>query len=567
MDPLATLRQLRVGWKAFLNDLVSGMVMAIVTVPGALANGVLAGINPVYGLYSVIAGTTVAALFTSSVIMNVDSTSATALATGDALAGVAPEQHLVNLVMLGLLVGLFQLLFGWLKLGFLTRFISNAVMTGFLAGIAWLTILGQVSDITGFVGGPRNKVLRTVDTLLHFREIDYPTLVIGLMTIVVIWAIERTRFKRYAYPVALALATVVVAVVGLESVAVVRDSTEIPGSLPALHLPDLSLLPQLIIPAIAIAIIALVQAAGVSQSVPNPDGEYPDPSGDFRGQGAGNVAAGLAGGLPIGGSLSGTALIRSCGGQTRWANVFTGIFAALAVLLLARAIEMLPMAALAALLVMVGIGMIKVRQIRRVWLTGTMPRSMMLVTFLATMALPLQFAILTGVGLHILIYVFNSAERVRIERLVPTAAGGVREAEVPNEVPDREVLVLIPIGSLFFAGAAEFEEDLPDVGDARHAVVVLGLRDREELGSTFIRIIERYAIALQENDCLLMLAGIDDAALEQLERTGVLDLIGRENVFPSQESIGVALKQAVRVAEAWIRRESAARNGDPGATG
>ena len=106
-----TATGLKVPRKILVNDLVAGLVMAMATVPGALANGVLAGINPVFGVYSVIAGTTVAALFTSSVIMNVDSTSATAITTGDALGGVSSEQHLEYLVVLGLLVGLFMLIF------------------------------------------------------------------------------------------------------------------------------------------------------------------------------------------------------------------------------------------------------------------------------------------------------------------------------------------------------------------------------------------------------------------------------------------------------------------------
>ena len=134
---------LKVPQKILKNDLITGLVMAIVNVPGALANGLLAGVNPVYGVYSMIAGTSVAALFTSSVIMNVDSTSATSIATGDFLATISSDEQLGYLVVLGLLVGLFMLLFGILKLGFLVRFISNAVMTGFLSGLGVLTILGR----------------------------------------------------------------------------------------------------------------------------------------------------------------------------------------------------------------------------------------------------------------------------------------------------------------------------------------------------------------------------------------------------------------------------------------
>ena len=103
----------------------------------------------------------------------------------------------------------------------------------------------------------------------------------------------------------------------------------------------------MLLPALIIAIIALVQAAGVSQSIPNPDGEFPDPSGDFRGQGAGNVAVGFVGGISVGGSVSGTIQLQSIGGRSRWANIFTGVFATICVLLIAPLIEFIPMATLA----------------------------------------------------------------------------------------------------------------------------------------------------------------------------------------------------------------------------
>jgi SulP family sulfate permease len=113
-----TMTGLRVPRAVFTGDLVSGLVNAIVSIPGGIANGILAGVNPVYGLYSMIIGTPIAALFTSSVIMNVDSTSSTSLATLDALTGIPEDQQLTYLVVLSFLVGLFMLIFGILKLGF-----------------------------------------------------------------------------------------------------------------------------------------------------------------------------------------------------------------------------------------------------------------------------------------------------------------------------------------------------------------------------------------------------------------------------------------------------------------
>ena len=550
---IANLKQLKVSAKTLTGDLLSGLVMAVVSVPGALANGVLAGVNPVYGLYSLIAGTTTAALFTSSVIMNVDSTSAIALATSDALQGVSPEQHLPYLVVLTLMVGLFQLGFGIFRLGFLTRLISNSVMTGFLTGIALLTILGQVGDLTAFQSEASNRIVRVFDTVSHAGQIDLPTLLVGLVTIAGIWLVGRwTALARYSYPIGLVLGALLVPILGLDSVALVGDTTVIPRSLPEVNLPDPSLIAGMIIPALAISIIGLVQAVGVSQSVPNPDGRYPDASGDFLGQGAANVATGFVGGLPVGGSLSGTTLIRSCGGTTRWANIFTGLFGLLIMLFAARFIELLPMAGLAGLLVMVGIEMFKPARIRMVWETAWIPRAMMLVTFAATMTLPLQYAILLGVGLHMVLYALRAAERVRLERIVRLEDGSFREAAVPETVPSREVLALQPVGGLFFAGAVELEEELPDVGTAERAAVILGLRDRDEVGSTFLGVVRRYAERLRARDSQLSLAGVSDDVLDQLERTGVIDSIGRENVFPATPAFGESLGRAMDAGERWI---------------
>jgi SulP family sulfate permease len=546
---------LRVPGKTLLNDAITGLVMAVINVPGALANGVLAGVNPVFGLYSMIVGTTVAAFVTASVFMNVDSTSATALTAGEALSGVTSEEQLGYLVVLGLLIGLFMLILGLLKLGFLVRFVSNAVMTGFLSGLGVLTILGQVGDLTGFYSEAGNKVFQAVHTAFNLREIDLPTLLIGLATIVTILLVERTPLKRYAYLVALALVTILVPLLGLESVTLVGDTTSIPRTIPLPHLPDLTLVPSLILPALAIALIALVQAAGVSQSVPNPDGEYPDPSGDFRGQGIANMAVGLAGGLPAGGSVSGTALLLSSGAQSRWANIFTGLFGLVVVLLFAPLVELIPLAALAGLLVTVGAGMVNLPRMRTVWNTGAAPLTIMAITFVATLFLPIQAAVALGVVLHILLYIFRSAEEVRLERMVPQEDGFFAEGEVPEVLPSGEIVILLPIGNLFFAGVAELEEHLPKVGQAQGTAVIIRLRDRDEVGSTFIRTIERYAQSLQAGGNVLMLEGLSQKVLDQIERTDLLDVIGEENVFLAQPRHGASLREALAVAEDWLSQD------------
>lgn len=295
------LKGLKLDGNTLGRDVIAGLTAAIAAIPDGMASAVLAGVNPVYGLYNLIVGTPVAALFTSSAFMAVINTSAMALVVGDALSVYSGDQQVGAMVMLTILVGLFQLALGLLKLGYLTRFISNAVMTGFLSGIAIIIILSQLGDFTGFSGEGNNKIAQTIDLLRNLSEIDWPTLAISLLTLVLIIVLERTRLNPVAMLVALVAATALVPLAGWDSVTLVGDTASIPSLLPRPTLPDLQLAPALILPAIAIGIIGLVQAAGVSQGFPNPDGRLPDASGDFRGQGLANLAAGFFRGRPLAG--------------------------------------------------------------------------------------------------------------------------------------------------------------------------------------------------------------------------------------------------------------------------
>jgi SulP family sulfate permease len=551
IDMLPLPSQLKVQRKTLVNDLVAGMINGVVAIPNGLGGSILAGVNPVHGLYSLIIGTPVAAVFTASALMNVDATSATALATRDALAGVPRDQVVPALVMLVILVGVFQIAFGLLRLGFLVRFISNAVMTGFLTGIATLTVLGQIADLTGYSSLFSNRVLRLVDTLLQFDQVDLPTLAIGMGTILVIVLLNRTSLNRYSFPIALALATAAVPLFRLETVALVGGGAEIPRTLPSLQMPALSLIPSLLVPALAIAITALVQASGVSQSYPNPDGRYPDASRDFLGQGIGNFATGLFAGLPTGGSLSGTAMVVMLGGRSRWANIFTGVFVALYLLILAPLIARLPNAALAGMLIMVGLGMFNLKRIQVASKTGKATLAIMALTFAGTLVMPIQYAVFLGVALHVMVHVYRSAERTRLIRIMPQDDGGLVEAEVPRQLESEMITILQPVGSLFFAGAAEVENLLPAAGAARRAVVILRLRVYDEIGSTFLAVIERYAQALSTNGGRLMLSGIGPRVLDQLEKTGIASKLGRDNIFPAQPRFGEALYTALNVARSW----------------
>jgi len=550
------LNSLKINRATITRDLLAGLIAAIGAIPDGMASATLAGVNPVYGLYNLMVGTPVGALFTSSVYMAVINTSAMALVVLETLADFSGNDQLKALVTLTVLVGLFQLILALLKLGYLTRFVSNSVMLGFLTGIGIVIILSQLSDFTGYAAQGDNKVSQTLDLLRHLGEIDLNTLFIGLLTIAIIVILDHTRLSALSMLVALIVGALLVNLLNWESVALVGDGASIPSSFPRPVLPQLTLVPKLLIPAIAIGIIGLVQASGVSQAYPNPDGKIPDPDGDFRGQGLANMVAGFFQGLPMGGSLSGTALVVGAGARSRWANIFTGLFVVLGVLLFAGLIEMLPMACLAGILIYAGIQTIKPGEIRQVWNTNNISRFVMSLTLTATLLLPVQQAIILGVAIQIIITIYQAAERMTIVELVPTSDGDFKEQPAPAHLSSHQIALLRPYGSLFFAAARDFEEEAPTADDSTHAAVIIILRGRQNLGSTAIEVFERYAETLQQNEGRLFLADVSEPVRDQLQRTGALAVIGEENVIPANEYLIASTQAAYDVAAKWLKEQA-----------
>jgi SulP family sulfate permease len=372
-------------------------------------------------------------------------------------------------------------------------------MTGFLTGLSILIVLGQLGDLTGYHSPYREKVRQAIDLLRNLREVQVETTLIGVVTILVIVLLSRTRVQNFALFIALLVAAVLVPVLNFSQVALVGA---IPEGLPLPKIPQLILAPDLILGGIAIAIIGLVQGAGVSQVYVNPDGKYPDVSRDFVGQCIANAVVGFFQGLPVGGSLSSTALVVGAGAKSRIANIFAGLVVMVGVLLFGNQIEQLPMAALAAILIVAGVQSIKPEHIRTVWQTSVASRGVMLFTLIVTLLIPIQLAVLLGILVHFVLHIFRSSDKVRVEEIVVRADGGFEECVAPKELTSNSVTVLLPYGSLFFAGAVEFEEHLP--------------------------------------------------MRAQLGRTGVLQALGEENIYTATPIIGETTRRAVQDAQVWL---------------
>lgn len=541
-------------WRRFLRrDVSAGLINAVVSVPDGLASAALAGVNPVYGLYTSVVAPISGSLFVSSRLMQIATTSASALAAGQAIAAYPEENRSEALFLLVTLIGIALVIFGLLRLGRLSRFVSHSVMTGFLSGVAIVLVLDQLAPLLGYNPEGKNELLQFLDLVAHAPMFDTTTLLVGLGAIAILVALSRTRLSTTASIVALVLPTLMASLLGLESVTRIEDVSLIPRGMPWPHLPDLSLLSlELVGSAAAIAVIIAIQGVGVSQSVRNSGGNENDPSQDMIAQGVANAASGLFSGIPAGGSVGQTALNVSVGAQSRWAGVMSGVWMLVIVLVFPDLVGAVPMTVLAALMIMAGVGALDFEEIRSVWFTGPTALLPMLVTFLATLVLSIPAAVGIGVLLTLVLFVLSSANDVTVTSLARGSDGRVREALPPSRLPSREVTVLNVYGSLFFAGARKFEDLLPDHEGASQPVVVIRLRGRQRLGATLIEVLDTYSDELEKIGGRLFLAGLAEDTAAQMRRAGKLDFERVVTLVPARETLGASTEEAVEMARAWL---------------
>ncbi|MGI5836497.1 MAG: SulP family inorganic anion transporter [Chloroflexota bacterium] len=541
------------GRPAFHWDVIAGLNGAFTSVPDGMAAALLAGVSPIYGLHACMVGPVVGGIFTSTQLMVINTTSAASLAAGQALISMPAEARENSLFLMVILTGIFQLLSGLLRLGWLTCFVSYSVMNGFVAGIVALTILSQLPNVTGYQPSGGNWITRNLDLLANFGQVNPMALAVSALTLLLAVTLPRTGLKSLANLLSIAVPSFIVALIGASSVRTVRDIGEVSGGIPMPSLPSLSgLTLDALTGAMAIAIIILVQSAGVSQSVPNPDGTRRSPSRDFFAEGAANVASGLFQGLPVGGSLGSTSISVISGARTRWAAILTGVWVGGVVVLFPGLVSYVALPALAMLLIVASARIIKLSDELSIWNTGWPSRIASITTFLCTLLLPIQIAVGIGVAISVLIQLTAASADVSVVELLERPDGRIEERKAARQLPSNRVTVLDIYGHLFFASTQTLERLLPSPEGAQNPVVILRMRGRTTVGATLVNMLKDYANKLEGVGGRLYLTGISPGVHDQLVRTRKLRLFGPVRVYEATPIVGQSTRRALADAQAWL---------------
>lgn len=445
-------------------DLIASLTVAVVLLPQAIAYALIADLPPQVGLYAAVVATIVGALWGSSFHLHTGPTNTTSLLVLAGLSAVAAsgtEEYLLAAGVMAFWAGIIRLLMGIARLGILVNFVSDSVVVGFTAGAGMLIVENQVRHLfrLQFSGSP--YFFTTLASIgQHINEFHLPSFVVGLMVITILIVLSRLRPKWPRALIAMFAASAYVALLRQYGLAYgVITLGEIPRSLPPLQsIPifDLTLIRTMAPGILAVALIGLIEAASISRAVASRSGQYLDSDQEFVGQGLANVAVSFFSGYPVAGSLTRSLVNFEAGARSQMAAILSAVWVLAAMLLFAPAAAFLPRAALAGILVVTGTKMINVPEIKRIWRTSSGDAMIMIVTWGATLLLPLEFAVLTGILISFARYISK------------TSAPGVYSVLPDDEFahfeyqPDKEECpqlgVITIMGSLYF-GAARYVED------------------------------------------------------------------------------------------------------------
>lgn len=526
-------------------DVQAGLVVGVVALPLAIAFAIASGADPHAGLVTVvIAGTLVALLGgTRTGVAGPTSSFATVL------YAIVATNGLAELLLAVVLAGILLVLAGVFRLGTILKLIPYPVTTGFTAGIALTIFLGQVPDLLGLSLGslPPAPLERLVLVATHLAQTQWPTLAIGLATIVVIQLTKRFAPRVPGPMVALVGLTALVTVLKLDVATLGDKFPNLPGGLGAPTLPVVSWdLVQVALPdALVIAFLCAVESLSTAVVADGMAGTRHDSNQELIGQGVANMVVPLFGGLPAVGAIARTATNLQAGARTPVAALVHAAFALVVLYVAAPLAGLIPFAVLAGILTVVAWNISQRRRVARFF---RMPRSdagVLLATFLITVVFNLAAAIVVGLLLSSAIFLRRMSDMAHVEVVDPKKdehpfGHNVREEDIPAGV------VLYSIDGPFFFGAADrFQETLARVAKAPR-VVILRMRAVPYLDATGLNALEDAIRGLQKRGTRVLLSGIQAQPLDLMQRSGAVHTVGDENLF--KDTVGALAKARTLVA-------------------
>ena len=548
----------------FVQDLIAGMIVAVVAIPLAIAFGISSGVGPTEGLVTaIIAGFIISALGGSKVQIGGPTGAFIVI-----IYGIIQQHGLAGLLIATIMAGILLILMGLFKLGNVIKFVPYPVIIGFTAGIALTIFSTQMNDLfgMGIQDAPADFIHKWICYFQHWRDINWWAFAIGITSLLIIIFSTKISKKIPGSLVAIVLMTLSVWLLrkygGVASITTIGDLYTLPSGMPAPHLPSLNLgegqtlikLVQDLFPsAFTIAMLGAIESLLSAMVADGVIGDKHNSNTELIAQGVANVVTPFFGGIPATGAIARTMANINNGGRTPVAGMVHAIMLLLVLLCFGPLVGMIPMACLAGVLIVVSYNMSGWREIVALSKAPKSDFIVMLVTFVLTVIFDLTIAIEIGLLLAVILFLKRTNEATVI-RAFSDSIDPTQQTDIRLHGNDLEHLQ-IPLytevyeidGPYFFGIANKFDEISHRMGADGQKVRILRMRKVSFIDSTGIHNLEQLYQRSQRCGLTLVLSGVNETVFATLDKAGLVQLIGRENI---RNHINGALSRAEEIVKA-----------------
>ncbi|WP_042385225.1 SulP family inorganic anion transporter [Streptacidiphilus melanogenes] len=559
---LAVLRRYHRDW--LRGDLLAGLTVAAYLVPQVMAYGSVAGLQPVTGLWAILPAIVLYALFGSSRLLSVGPESTTALMTATVVAPMAggdAGRYAVLAATLAFVVGLLCVVAWLARLGFVADLLSRPVLIGYLAGVALIMIVDQLSKLTGIDVRGEGFFPQLKSFAADITEAHLPTVVFSLATLLFLLLVARFLPRLPGPLLAVVLGTAVSAAFSLKDhgIAVIGD---IPAGLPRPKLPELGQLHHLALPAMGILLVGYTDFILTGRAFAKRDDQPQlDANQELLALGAVNIGAGFFQGFPVSSSASRTAIGESTGAKSQVYTLAAGLGVVAVLLFLSPLLHDTPDAVLGALVVFAAVRMIDLAGFRKLSSFRRGELLLALACLVGVLALDILYGVLVAVGLSVVELLSRVARpHDAVLGVVPGMAGMHDVDDYPEARTVPGLVVYRYDSPLFFANAEDFRrralaamEDQP--GPVRW--FVLNTEANVEVDITALDSVDSLRLELEERGIVFALARVKQDLLDDLDAYGLVESVGAERIFPT-------LPTAVEAYRSWARDQGIADAGSPG---
>ena len=525
----------------FKGDLVAGITVGIILIPQGIAYALIAGLPPIYGLYCALVPQVIYAIFGSSrqVAIGPVAMDSLIVATGVSTVALAgSESYIAIAILLGLMVGTIQFILGVFSLGFIVNFLSKPVITGFTSAIALIIGFNQFRNLLGvdFIQSDQIQYILQ-DIWLQIATFNTHTTIIGLISVVIIIVFRKINKKIPNALIVVILGILIMKYFGksFNDVSIVK---EVPSGLPVFGTPefDVDLIRELLPIAFTLVMVGYLEIISIGKSLEAKQDVYRiRPNQELIALGLSNMVGSFFKAYPSTSSFSRSAINQESGAKTGMAALISVIMVMLTLLFLTPLFYHLPKTVLAAIIIVAVFGLVNFKEAAFLWRANNLDFWLMMATFIATLLLGIEYGIMVGVILSLIVLIFRTS-RPYVTELgkVPNSNFYRNKNRFEEVIIDADILVFRFDAQLFYANSSYFRDNLDDMAAKKGKALKLIVLDAESINrvdSTGVEMLIERIKFYQKKEIKFYFAGVKGPVRDDLFKSGVLKIIDINNFF------------------------------------